>query len=93
MTLAGTTIVSTQDRLSAAPEPLPSELQDGLDTIQFWVQTIGGSLAIIGLMVLFIGLFFANRHGRGSEFTEKAGWWCAGAIGLGTAAVIAPVFL
>lgn len=79
--------------LATNPRPLPTEVQSGLDTIQFWIQGIGGSVAVIGLMILFIGLFFANRHGQGQEFLSKAGWWLTGAIGLGTAAVIAPVFL
>ncbi|GGU46169.1 TrbC/VirB2 family protein [Nocardioides sp. NPDC051685] len=79
--------------ITAQPKPLPTEVQQGLDTIQAWIQGIGGSVAVIGLMILFIGLFFANRHGQGQDFMAKAGWWLAGAIGLGTAAVIAPVFL
>lgn len=79
--------------IATEAKPLPSEVQDGLDTIQMWVQIVGGSLAVIGLMILFISLFFAQRHGTGQEFLSKAGWWLAGAIGLGTAAVLAPIFL
>ncbi|MDO5752453.1 TrbC/VirB2 family protein [Arthrobacter sp.] len=79
--------------LSAEAKPLPQPVTDGLDTIRNWVQIIGGSIAVIGLMMLFIGLFFAHKHGHGQEFMGKAGWWLVGAMGFGLAAVIAPVFL
>lgn len=92
---AATTHITTRipAGVQTKAKPLPHQVQDGLDTIQAWVQAIGGSLAVIGLLLLFIGLFFASRHDQGAQFMSKAGWWLAGAIGLGTAAVIAPVFL
>nr|WP_015061897.1 hypothetical protein [Arthrobacter sp. J3.40]AFK89273.1 hypothetical protein [Arthrobacter sp. J3.40] len=74
-------------------KPLPQEVQDGLDTVILWAQIIGGSLAILGLMILFIGLFFAHQRGRGEEFMSKAGWWLTGAIGLGTSSVLATLFV
>lgn len=73
--------------------PLPQGVQDGLDTVTLWVQVIGGSIAVIGLMILAIGLFFAHRGNSGSEFMGKVGWWAAGAMLFGLAAVIAPIFL
>lgn len=79
--------------LFAEAAPLPQAVTDGLDTLKAWVQIIGGSIAVIGLMMLFIGLFFAHRNGHGQEFMSKAGWWLVGAMGFGLAAVIAPVFL
>jgi hypothetical protein len=79
--------------LTAEAKPLPQAVTDGLDTIKSWVQIIGGSIAVIGLMMLFIGLFFAHKHGHGQEFMGKAGWWLVGAMGFGLAAVIAPIFL
>ncbi len=79
--------------LNAEAKPLPQEVINGLDTIKSWVQIIGGSIAVIGLMMLFIGLFFAHKHGHGQEFMGKAGWWIVGAMGFGLAAVIAPIFL
>ena len=79
--------------LSAEAKPLPKPVTDGLDTIRNWVQIIGGSIAVIALMILFIGLFFAHRGGQGQEFMAKAGWWLVGAMGFGLAAVIAPIFL
>ncbi|MDR6794603.1 hypothetical protein J2W89_003785 [Pseudarthrobacter oxydans] len=74
-------------------KPLPKEVQDGLDTVLMWAKIIGGSLAVLGLMILFIGLFFAHQRGRGEEFMGKAGWWLTGAIGLGTAGVLAALFV
>lgn len=79
--------------LTAEAKPLPQQVTDGLDTIRLWVQLIGGSIAVIALMILFIGLFFAHRGGQGQEFMGKAGWWVCGALGFGLAAVIAPIFL
>ena len=79
--------------LSAEAKPLPKPVTDGLDTIRNWVQIIGGSIAVIALMILFIGLFFAHRGGQGQEFMGKVGWWIAGAVLFGLAGVIAPIFL
>lgn len=87
-----TTIIATGN-LVAEAKPLPKGVTDGLDTIKAWVISIGGSIAVIALIILFIGLFFAHRGGTGQEFMSKAGWWCVGAIGIGLAAVIAPIFL
>lgn len=77
----------------AEAKPLPSEVQDGLDTVLMWTKIIGGSLAVLGLMILFIGLFFAHQRGRGEEFMGKAGWWLTGAIGLGVAGVLGALFV
>lgn len=74
-------------------KPLPSEVQDGLDTVILWARIIGGSLATLGLMILLIGLFFAHQRGRGDEFMGKVGWWLTGAIGLGLAPVLASLFI
>lgn len=74
-------------------KPLPSEVQDGLDTVILWARIIGGSLATLGLMILLIGLFFAHQRGRGEEFMGKVGWWLTGAIGLGLAPILASLFI
>lgn len=76
----------------AEAKPLPDAVRDGLDTVLLWTRIIGGSLATLGLMILFIGLFFAHQRGRGEEFMGKAGWWLTGAIGLGTAGLLASMF-
>lgn len=78
---------------SAKPKPLPKPVTDGLDTVQFWVQTIAGSLAILGLLILFIGLFFASRHDKGTQFMSAAGWWLVGAVGVSSAVTLAPIFV
>jgi hypothetical protein len=80
-------------RVPTEAKPLPQEVQDGLDTVILWAQIIGGSLAVLGLMILFIGLFFAHNRGRGEDFMSKAGWWLTGAIGLGTSTVLATLFV
>ena len=73
--------------------PLPPEVEAGIATIKLWIQGIGGGIAVIGLLILFIGLMIAHRHNQGQEFMGKAGWWVTGALGFGLAGVIAPVFL
>lgn len=88
-----TSITLFAGNITAEAKPLPQGVTDGLDTIKLWVQLIGGSVAVVGLMWLFIGLFFAHKRGHGEEFMSKAGWWLVGAMGFGLAAVIAPVFL
>lgn len=87
------TVLTHRITVPAAPAPLPEGVQNGLDTIIFWVQAIGGSIAVLGLMILAIGLFFAHRNGTGAEFMGKVGWWVAGALLFGLAGVIAPIFL
>lgn len=88
-----TTATVFAGNLTTTAKPLPQGVKDGLDTLKSWVQIIGGSIAVIGLMALFIGLFFAHKRGHGEDFMGKAGWWLVGALGFGLAAVIAPVFL
>lgn len=77
----------------AEPKPLPAEVTDAIDTVKLWVQGIGGGVAVIGLLILAITLFFSHRHGQGQEFMGKFGWWIAGAVLFGLAGVIAPIFL
>ncbi|GAA4378174.1 TrbC/VirB2 family protein [Paeniglutamicibacter cryotolerans] len=74
-------------------KPLPPEVTDAIDTVKLWVQGIGGGIAVIGLLILAITLFFSHRHGQGADFMEKAGWWIAGAVLFGLAGLIAPIFL
>lgn len=74
-------------------KPLPAPVTDDLDTVRHWIQALAGSLGIIALMILGIGMFFANRHGKGAEFLEKVGWWIAGAITVSCAGVIGPIFI
>ena len=77
----------------AEAKPLPAPVQDGLDTVLLWAKIIGGSLAVLGLMILFTGLFFAHERGRGQEFMSKAGWWLTGAIGVGASTALGAMFV
>ena len=88
-----TKIVAAATSIQAKAKPLPPQVKDGLDTIQLWVQIIGGSIAVIALMLLGAGMWFARKHSAGEEFLSKAGWWLAGALIFGLAGVIAPIFL
>lgn len=86
-------IVAAATSLPMKAKPLPSGVKDGIDTIELWLRVIGGGLAVISLMGLGIGLWFANKHQAGEEFMKKAGWWLVGATVFGTAGVIAPIFI
>jgi hypothetical protein len=88
-----TKLTNVATTVGAGAKPLPPEVQDGLDTVLMWAKIIGGSLATLGLMVLFIGLFFAHQRGRGEEFMGKVGWWLTGAIGLGLASLLSGLFV
>ncbi|WP_417221235.1 TrbC/VirB2 family protein [Arthrobacter sp.] len=88
-----TTHAARAANIMAEPKPLPSEVTDSIDTVVFWVQGIGGGIAVIGLLFVAIGGFFSHRHGQGAEFIGKVGWWIAGAVLFGLAGVIAPIFL
>jgi hypothetical protein len=88
-----TKLTNVATTVGTAAKPLPPEVQDGLDTVLMWAKIIGGSLATLGLMVLFIGLFFAHQRGRGEEFMGKVGWWLTGAIGLGLASLLSGLFV
>lgn len=87
------TVTAHAVNIMTKAKPLPGEVTDAIDTVKLWVQGIGGGIAIIGLLILAIGLFFAHRHGSGQEFMGKLGWWIAGAVLFGLAGVIAPIFL
>lgn len=88
-----TKIVAAATSLPAKATPLPQGVQNGIDTIKLWVQVVGGGLAVISLMILGIGLWFASKHEGGEAFMRKAGWWLVGALVFGLAGVIAPIFL
>lgn len=88
-----TKLTDVATMVAAEAKPLPTQAQDGLDTVLLWAKIIGGSLAGLGLMILFIGLFFAHERGRGQEFMAKTGWWLTGAIGLSISGVLATLFV
>lgn len=87
------TLAVRTTNLMAEPKPLPQEVTNAMDTIVFWVQSIGGGIAVVGLLFVAIGGFFAHRHGSGQEFIGKVGWWIAAAVVFGLAGVIVPIFI
>lgn len=87
------TLATRTANVMAEPKPLPQEVTNSIDTVVFWVQGIGGGIAVIGLLCVAIGGLLSHRHGQGAEFIGKVGWWIAGAVLFGLAGVIAPIFL
>ncbi len=76
-----------------AAKPLPQEVIDALDTIKFWTGIVAAALAVIALMLVGIGMFFAKRRGDGGEMLQSLGWWIAGVTLIAVAATLTAVFL
>lgn len=79
--------------LPTKPLCMPDQVTTVMDTAKFWTTLIGGSLAVVGLILIGIGMFFQHRRGDGGEVMKSMGWWIAGALILGTAGVIAGIFI
>lgn len=77
----------------AEAKPLPQEVYNVLDTLKLWMGIIAGSLAIIALILVGIGMFFARSRGDGGEMLQKLGWWIAGVTLIATASGLVAVFL
>ena len=79
--------------LPTKPLCLPNQVNTVMDTAKFWATLIGGALAVVGLILIGIGMFFQHRRGDGGEVMKSMGWWIGGALILGTAGVIAGIFI
>lgn len=79
--------------LPTKPLCLPGQVTTVMDTAKMWTLLIGGGLAVVGLAMLGIGMFFQHSRGDGGDAMRKMGWWIAGALIVGCAGVIAGIFL
>lgn len=77
----------------AAAHPPPQEFCDGLDTSLAWLTGISGTLAVIGLILVGTGMFFAHRNEMGGGPLTKLGWWVAGVCLVAGASGLAKAFL
>lgn len=80
-------------QITAQAYPLPIEVLNVLETMKVWLGIIAGALAVVGLMMIGIGLFFKHRRGDGGEALGALGWWIAGVLLVAGASAIAAVFL
>ena len=72
--------------------PLDAVAPPGADKIQTvvnWLSWIGNTLAIVGIIIVAITMFFQNKRGEGGESGSRLGWVMAGLILLGAASGIA----
>lgn len=94
--VAGVSLWVTATAAHAAagkPKPAPQQMCDGLATAQAWVAGIAVTAAVIGLVLIGIGMFFSHRHENGSSLFAKVGYWALGATFVGAATAIAGVFI
>ena len=75
------------------PKPAPQQMCDGLATAQAWTVGIAVTAAVIGLVLIGIGMFFSHRHENGSSLFAKVGYWALGATFVSTATAIAGAFI
>lgn len=80
-------------RVPAAPLCLPTQVTTALDTAKFWCTIVAAALAVVGLILIGIGMFFQHRRGDGGEMLKSLGWWIGGAVTVAAAAGIASVFI
>lgn len=78
----------------AEAKPAPKEFCDGLDTATAWTTGIAAVLAVIGLVMIGITLFFQNQNGSfESGPWKKLGYWLGGAVLISGAASLASIFI
>lgn len=94
--VAGVSLWVTATAAHAAagkPKPAPQQMCDGLATAQAWTTGIAVTAAVIGLVLIGIGMFFSHRHENGSSLFAKVGYWALGATFVSTATAIAGAFI
>ena len=81
--------------LAAVPNPTGVQPPGGdkLITILDWFFWIVTALAVFGIMAVGARMFFAHRHGQGSEHMLSLGWVLAGCALIGSASGIAAVLI
>lgn len=72
---------------------LPAEAVNAMDTAKMWALIIAVTFAIVGLILIGIGMFFQHRRGDGGEVLKSLGWWIGGVILVSAAAGITSIFL
>ncbi|MCP3425179.1 TrbC/VirB2 family protein [Rothia sp. AR01] len=96
--VTGASLFAVTTWLSMVPahaevKPAPTEFCDAADTFTAWLKGIAGVLAIIGLIVIGITMFFAHQNETGGGPMKKIGYWGGGAALVASAASIAGIFI
>jgi len=80
-------------KIYARPYCMPQAMTDAMDTAKFWTLGVAVVLAVIGLILIGVGMFFQHRRGDGGEMLKSLGWWIGGVITVAAAAAIVGIFL
>jgi MFS family permease len=65
-------------------EDLPTEVQNGVDTVVGWVAAIAITICILGVIIAGAMMAIGQRRGEGGEHAARLGWVLAGCIVIGT---------
>ena len=71
----------------------PKEMCDGMDTFIGWFQYFAGGLAVVGLIIIGVGMWFSYQHNGPMRLIEKVLFWVGGCVFVAAAAAIAGVFV
>ncbi|WP_256998907.1 hypothetical protein [Clavibacter capsici] len=72
---------------------MPSQAQDGMDTMRLWLMIGAGFAGVVSLVMLGVGLLFQHQHHDGGQMMGKLSRWMLGSILVTAASGIAAVFV
>lgn len=71
----------------------PKEMCDDMDTFIGWFQWFAGGLAVVGLIIIGVGMWFSYQHNGPMRLIEKILFWVGGCVFVAMATAIAGVFV
>ncbi|WP_315303902.1 TrbC/VirB2 family protein [Rothia dentocariosa] len=93
---AGLAVLASPLMMSAAHAEMkkaPKEMCDGMDTFIGWFQYFAGGLAVVGLIIIGVGMWFSHQHNGPMRLVERILFWIGGCVCVGAAVSIAAVFV
>ncbi len=64
-----------------------------MDTFIGWFQWFAGGLAVVGLIIIGVGMWFSYQHNGPMRLIEKILFWVGGCVFVAMATAIAGVFV
>ena len=93
---AALAVLSTPLMMSVAQAQMkkaPKDVCDGMDTFIGWFQWFAGGLAVVGLIIIGVGMWFSYQHNGPMRLIEKILFWVGGCVFVAMATAIAGVFV